>query len=225
MNTDIFAVNQGLQEVRLLPPDKRYPNIIALGNIFFSQLQYLRDLWLGSWRTGFVGLPYLPTTTYQLGNRVIYKSKVYQSLIAGNNALPTDINSWSLLLDNFVGVDERIQYNGTTIVLEYAINKHFATVFRQPPNRSDIYTVTNTKAPSGFIIGGTESISSIVYLNASSEVIVNSYASSVFYNLTIMVPIALFNSLDPSAANATQIITNFAKGLVVAGITFNIQTY
>lgn len=221
----IYDVNYNQTGPQMLPPDKRFTRQVAWIKALLSPIQWVRDLWLGSYRTGSTALTWVGSTTYNKYDRALYKQKVYESLIDSNMDNPTVQTSWMVVQQNFIGVFERVLYNGNKLIFEYAINKYFGTVFRQPPNTSDIYGVVHAKSFSVFVVGGTEANSSIVYSNRSSEFVINAYDFNSFFNLTIMVPAAAFSALDPSAANAEKIIRNFANQYIIAGIIYNVDTY
>lgn len=227
----IFDWTLSLFGKKMLPPDKRLPRTVALVNVFMLPLQWLRDLWFGDYRQGAAdgpsgALPWLISTTYTQGQRVTYKQKMYESLANANlGNLPTDQNNWVVRLQNFIGTDERLCYNGSTLTLTYALNKYFGTVFRQPPGTSDIYLTTQTNIADSFIVGASEAESSAVYATTSSEYIINDFSTGTFYNLTIHVPSAVFAALDPSPANAEAIIRSFANTYIVGGVIYNVVTY
>lgn len=221
----IYDVNYDKIGPQLLPPDKRFPRLLAFLKALLSPLQWARDIWLGSYRSGSDALPWLSSTTYRKYDRVLYKQTVYESLVDNNTDLPTLKVSWMVVQQNFIGVFERVLYNGNRLIFEYAINKYFGTRFRQPPGRSDIYTITYPKPFSVFVVGGTEGNSSVVYANRSTEYIIDAYDFNSFYNMTIFVPEAVFSALDPSSANCEKIIRNYADQYIIAGIIYKIQTY
>jgi hypothetical protein len=222
----VFDVNFTKMGEQLLPPDKRMPMQKAWVKTMLLPIQWLRDIFLGTYRLGATYNPYLTSTTYSKGERVIYRYSVYESLVNGNlNQDPLNTNYWMLIQSNFIGVDERIKYNGHVLVLTYALNKYFGTTFRQPPNISDIYLEAHTKPKDVFVVGGTEANSSVVYANRSTEFVINSYTFAAFKNLTIWVPVAVFNALDTDPDNREQIIRNFADQYIVAGIVYEVKTY
>lgn len=221
----IFDVDYNKIGPQLLPPDKRYSRMVAWVKVLLSPLQWVRDLWMGSYRTGSTANPWLNSSTYAKYDRVVYKQKVYESLKNGNTDNPTVQASWMVVQQNFIGVFERVLYNGNKLIFEYAINKYFGTVFRQPPNTSDIYTTVNQKMASVFKVGASENNSTKVSALTSSEFVVNAYNFNSFFNMVIHVPLSLFNSLDPSSANAEKIIRNYANQYIIAGITYTVQTY
>lgn len=211
---------------QLLPPDKRGPNMKAWVNTLLKPLQYLRDLWLGDYRTGSIGLPWIALTPYVLGDRVTFKGSAYESIVFPNTGnLPTDQNFWKVVQQNFIGVMERVLYTGNALIFIYAINKYFGTVFRQPNNVSDIYVTVYPKPASVFVVGSIEQFSSKIFTTTSSEFVIDAYSFSAYFNMTIFVPLAVFNALDIFAPNREKIIRNFADRYLIAGIKYNVSTY
>lgn len=220
----IYDFNLAAFGQRMLPPDKRGTGLFAYLKNLLVPLQWDHDLrftdyWIGSTASNWV------SGTYNTGARAIYGISVYESLIDGNTDQPNMSENWIKIQENFVGLRERLLYNGGTLSVTWALNRRFMTSFRQPPALSDIYLVPHTKPASSFIVGYVESESSDVFTTGSSEVVVDSYMTGAFYNLTIMVPVAVYNALDPIAANRDKIIRSFADKIIIAGITYNIQTY
>lgn len=211
---------------QLLPPDKRGAYMRSWVATLFKPLQYLSNLWLNDYRAGSSAAPFLISTTYAIGDKVLYKASVYESIVAGNlGHTPPNDAYWVRVQDNFIGVFERVQYNGNTLILTYALNKYFGTTFRQPPNVSDIYLQANAKPADVFIVGATEAQSSVVFSNNSSEFVINGYTFTDYANLTIFMPVAVYNALDTVAANREKIVRNFADRYIVAGIIYQVQTY
>ncbi len=222
----IYDVNYKETARQLLPPDKRGPRMKAWLGALLAPLQYLRDLWLGDYRTGSIGQPWIALTPYAAGNRVTFKGSAYESLVDNNTGnLPTNQSYWVLVQQNFIGVQERVLYTGNSLIFIYAINKFFGTVFRQPNNVSDIYVTVYPKPPSVFVIGATEAFSSVVYSNTSSEFVIDAYNFSGYFNMTIFVPVAVYNALDIDPNNREKIIRNFADKYIIAGIIYSVQTY
>lgn len=220
----IYDIDFSKLGVQVLPPDKRFTRQAAWQKVILSPLQYLRDLWFGSYRTGSEA-PVYAAGTYAKYDQVVYNKAVYESLIDGNTNPPTDTASWKLVQTNYIGLYERITYNGQKLVLEYAMNKWFGTTFRQPPLVSDIYININTLSIPVFVVGATESESSVVYTTGSSEFVINSYSVAVQYNFTIFCPVAVYDALDPLMINNEKIFRAFVDKYVPAGITYEITTY
>jgi hypothetical protein len=208
----------------MLPPDKRNNRFTLWVTIILSPLQYLRDLFFGSYRTGSEA-PAYAAGTYAKYAQVKYNKSVYESLKAGNTDAPTVTASWKLVQQNFIGLSERIYYTGQKLTLEYAMNKWFGTTFRQPNLQSDIYITNNALAISVFRIAADEDSSSVVFNETSSELVINDYNFAVAYNFTVNCPVAVYNALSAVAGNREKIFRAFVDKYVPAGITYNIVTY
>lgn len=222
----IYDVNFKQIGPQLLPPDKRGKRLTAYLGSLLSPLQWIRDLWYGDYRKGSTGLPWLSTTTYAAGDRSVYKGSAYESLSSGNlNHLPTDPIYWMKVQKNFIGIEERLMYNGNTLIFTYAINKYFGTTFRQPNNVSDIYITVNVKPPQVFTVGYSEAGSSKVYAYKSSEFIIDDYHYANYVNMSILVPSAVFTALDSDPLNREKIIRSFADRYIIAGVIYKIETY
>ena len=179
----IYDVDINKTSIELLPPDKRYTGNITFIQSLLSPLQWVRDLFFGSYYQGTTA-PNYSAGTYNYLDQVVYEKKVYSSNIDNNTDLPTTAN-WTLVQDNFIGLQERILYNGSKIVLEYAMNKEFGGTFRQPGgSNSDIYITNLPASEVAFIVGTTEATSSSVSANAFSYNPTQTYALNelVYYN-------------------------------------------
>lgn len=222
----IFQVNYTNVGQQVLPPDKRGSNMMAWVAALLSPIQYLHNLRMGSYKFGDHSAPYLISTTYSKGTFVLYKYAIYESLVNGNIGNdPLNTTYWAKVLDNFIGVDERVLYNGNVLILTYALNKYFGTVFRQPNNVSDIFITVNSKPVPPFVVGDSENNSSKVYANTSSEFVINAYTFADYTNMTIWVPQAVYDALDTDPANREKIIRNFSDKYIIAGITYLVDTY
>lgn len=225
MPNTIYDIDFSKFAGQMLPPDKRFTRSVAWVKILLSPLQYLRDLYFGSFRTGSTAPQWVNTSPYPKYAQVKYNKIVYESLVANNSDVPTTVATWRVVQFNFIGMSERILYTGNKLILEYAMNKWFGTVFRQPPNASDIYITTNGVPIPVFRSTGVESGSSVVYANGSVEYVINQYTFAVQFNFTINCPVAVFNALDPTLVNNEKIFRAFVDRYVPAGITYNIITY
>jgi hypothetical protein len=220
----IYDIDFEKFSVEMLPVDKRTTKTLAWVNVLLSPVQYLRDLFFGSYRTGSTA-PAYAAGTYAKYARVRYNKIVYESLKAGNTDLPTVTASWKIVQQNFIGLSERVLYNGQKLTLEYAMNTWFGTTFRQPTSVSDIYITNNTLAISVFRVARIENNSSAVFNDTSTEFVINNYNFAVQFNFTINCPVAVYNALNAVAANREKIFRSFVDKYVPAGITYNIVTY
>lgn len=220
----IYDVNFRNVASQLLPPDKRRLLMLAFVRALLSPLQYLRDLNIGSYKDGSPAVVYA-AGTYSRGNRVRYFQAVYESLVDNNTAVPVDATAWVKVQENFIGVRERVQYNGQKVVLEYALNKWFNTQFRQPDGVSDIYITSSERVTPVFRIGATEKISSAVSTAGSTEFVENDYSLTAQISFAVHVPVAVYNALDPIAGNRDAVVRAFVDKYIHAGVLYSIVTY
>jgi len=226
MSNPIYDIDFSKTSVQLLPPDKRFKKQVAWINVLMSPLQWLRNLWFGDYINGAVYSDWNNVSTYSKYDRVKYNKSIYESLVDDNtNNNPTDANYWFQVQVNFIGVSERVNYNGQKLVLEFALNKWFGTTFRQPPLVSDIYINNADVIPGVFVVGGVEAISSSVFRTGSSEVVIDGYTFAAQPNFNIYVPIAVYNALDTGMINNEKIFRNFADKYIPAGLIYSIITY
>lgn len=220
---DQYDITYSQQVIELLPPDKRYKNIISyLSACMLSTVQYLRDAVLGDYRLGSVVGTWV-AGSYARGIKVNYKKGIYVSLVNNNTAIPTDTNNWYMQQQFFIGLSERLAYNGQNIVLTYALNRWFGTTFRQPgQGTSDIYISTSATDANTFTVGYDEGESSSVSYNNSTEFVVYNAAFGVQYNATIYVPSAVYNALQPAAQ---ALISSFVNMYIYAGVIYQIVAY
>ena len=212
--------------VQLMPPDKRKNNNVSIFKAMIAKpLQWSRDNFFSSYYTGSTAGNYAPGS-YNKGQQVVYNKAVYESLFDVNTDTPTT-SKWFLVQDNFLGIDERILYNGNKLTLEYALNKEYGTTFRQPndpvtPTPSDIYISNIAAVITGFRIGSTEAGSSSIGVTTASASIGGKIPFIYTNNFKVNIPTALAASLGASYIN---IIGNFVQKYAAASLRFTIQTY
>ena len=229
---NIFNVNTDQQAVDLLPPDKRDTQPLSIVRALLKPLQYCRDLVFDSYKTGATA-PVWVAGTYHQFDQVQYQKGVWQALVTTTAAPSTP--DWMLIQPNFIGIDERAQYNGTKLLFEWALNRWFKTMFRQPTTfnaapdyylpKSDIFLTTNTLLINVFRVGLLEDESSSVGLLDSSEYVYDNFAFTNTTSLSINVPVAVWTALSTVSADRDNIIRNFADKYVTAGIIYDIITY
>lgn len=220
----LYDVNINQISIELLPPDKRYTKNIAFIQSLLTGVQWIRDLIFGSYYEGAqeVGISDYAPGTYNYLEKVIYNKKVYLSLDNNNTAAPTDTTIWLLIQDNFIGIKERILYCGSKLVLEYALNKQFDTVFRQPPNQSDIYIGNLSSTPDGFFIAETEPNCSAVGATTSTDLIGNQLPFVYLNNFQINIPIL---ALDISIDANYKAVGNFVDKYIPASLKYTVVNY
>lgn len=205
----------------VLPPKKRSDeNKSFLSGLLSAWHRRSTDLY--DYKRG-SGYPAYSAGTYNQYDIVIFEKAVYECWVDGTTTAPTDTSSWKQLNKSFIGVNERQYFNGNKLVLEYALNYWFGTTFSNPPTLSDIYITNNVIVTSTFRVGTTESASSSVGVESSSEFVPVEYsATNQPPNFAINVPIAFYTALG---ANAEQIIRDYADKYVATSITYEIITY
>ncbi len=158
----IYDQNHNKISEQLLPPDKRSETMLAWERCLVKPIQWLHDLFFIDYAKGTQAFQFNILTIYAVGARVQYQHMVYEMWNASGVAgtLPTDTNSWILVLSDFRGANERVKFSSQIIVFEYLLNQWFDTTFRQPvwvappgtPNpRSDIW-ISNTSIVDGSFI-------------------------------------------------------------------------
>lgn len=205
--------------IQMLPPNYRLDKHIAWMQAQLAPMKHANDNFFEFFVFGDTLTDYDPSITYGYQDRVRYNGAVYESQQAGNtNNSVLDTDWWVLYNDNWVGVYERIAYNATKLVFEYALNKWFGGVFRQPPLTSDIYITNSANVAQTFVIGQT--IGSTIGKTVSSEFIPKetvTYTTSADY--TINVPTAIY------PARGDDEIRQFADKINTVGLTYDIVQY
>lgn len=237
----IYDADFSLMVDQLTPPDKRTLRNLAWQKVFAKSIQYYHDILFPVYIDSFTGSLYVPANTYVKGDQVRASDHaVYEALQAVPiNTQPADNPTyWLKVLNVWVGVRERQRYTGQKLVLEYALNKWFDTIFRQPTAnvaspvfytpKSDIYIDNNSIIVNQFRIANNE-------VNGSSFIMKNDIygqdgipiaeTQPGLYAFTIKVPILVFNSLASNNTDRENVIRNFADLYVYAGITYKIETY
>jgi hypothetical protein len=175
------------------------------------------------WRTGSAATDYA-AGTYAKGDRVKYYGAVYESLEDSNTDAPGTAK-WIKLTDYFIGVDDRVLFNGQKIIYEYALNTWFGTTFDPTPGASDIYITTNPIVSGNFRTGVTEVRSSSIGVTRSSEPIGGEDQAVAGYNFTINIPTAVYTALDADATKREKILRFFADKYCSCGLNYDINAY
>ena len=211
--------------IALLVPDKRTTNTVAWNEALVDSTANEHSIIFDYYKQGLIA-PFWSATTYNIGDIVRYGKSTWQNTLSGNTVAPSTNNSWALVAENFIGVDDRILFTGEKLTLEYALNKWFDTTFRQPNLVSDIYITTNTNTESTFIIGNFDDESSLMGNETSSEYVTNSYVNvAAFNNMIIWVPITKLSTLGTTLADQKNTVRMFGDKYVAAGIIYDVQSY
>lgn len=223
----MYDVNYNTAIENLLVPDKRTKKTLAFNIALALGIANNHNLLFNVYKNYNIISNWNSALTYSKNDLVKYGKSIFQSIEDGNTTRPTNIDKWRLVSENFLGSDFRLSITGEKLNLEYAINTWFGSTFRQPSvGISDIYLTTNNIIDLPvFRVGINEFESTAVRTDTSDQFVINSYTFTTQYNLTINVPIALFNSLGTTNEIRTSIVRAFADKYINAGLTYKIQTY
>lgn len=201
----------------MLPPDKRNPVLLAFLNALLAPLQWVDQHRIVEYGEGSSAAQWKSTTTYAKYDQVIFQNVVYQSIIDNNTASPLDSTSWMQIQSIFIGLNERLQYNGGVLTLTYALNKWLWTSFVQPPSQSEVYITAGAIVTTGFLVAQTTGSS--IGLTTSSATIGSRSAFSTPINFIIHIPAAVY------AATNEKAIRGFVDKYVPASLNYSIVTY
>jgi len=219
---EIYDIYFNQQAIDQFPPDKRDPQPLALMQSLLTAAQWCRDLVLGSFKTGSTA-PVYSAGAYNIYDQVKYGKSIYECITDGTTNDPTNTTDWRLIQENFIGVDERIKYNGQKIVLEWALNTQFDGVFRQPATGldSDIYITNIAAVLAGFRIGEDESGTDVSSIgeDTSSDSIGGAYPFVQLNNFQINFLASLF------ALTNEEAVRNFVDKYIPIGLNYTIVTY
>lgn len=127
----LFSLNVFRRGEDLTPPKLRSNTITSLLRVLLRPLKWCEDLFFKDFCKGTSAGWYDSGTTYTKYKKVIWQDgAVYQLMVNSSLNIPPTGNAlsatnWLKVLDNFIGIDERVRYNGQRIVFEYALNKWF----------------------------------------------------------------------------------------------------
>lgn len=206
--------------IQMLPPNYRLPAHEAWAKAQLVPSVWVNDNFFKDFMNGSSYSQYSALTTYGYQDRAISDRAVYESLQTNNigNAL-TDTDWWIKVQDNYIGVYERIAYNSTKLVLEYALNKWFGGTFRQPPNTSDIYVTKNATLIQSFVVGLTEVLSSSVGIPTSDGYVGNTTVYGSNADFSINIPTSLY------PAGGDEEIQQFVNNIIAVEATYDITQY
>jgi hypothetical protein len=214
----------------LTPQTRRKPRFISWFLSLLAPQKNVSDFFFDVYVGGQTYPYYDPLTPiYAIGTRVTYLGGVYEATtnVVGTR-VPTDRRYWKIILNDFRGVNERVRLNSQKILLEFTLNKWFNTTWLQPndpfnPTRPEIYVDSNLTDNQVLTSYYTENAESNVYYydSLTYAYVLNSYT----FNqpaFSIFVPIAFYTGLGLDAELQIRAI---ADKYVIAGITYDIQTY
>jgi hypothetical protein len=219
---DIYIIQFSLLWEKLFPPHLRKTLHLVWGAVLVAPLQSLRDLIFNDYANGSYASKYDNATAYVVGDKVYLNRVLYKCIDATTGNAPTNTTYWEVLLDNRIGVRERIKYNSRKVLFEYALNRWFEIGLSYP----QIYITNNNIYGTAFLLGATGEYSSSM---ANSSYYQQYYLGNTYdynsYAFTIYVPIAVFNALASNNTDRENIIRGFANRYVISGMNYNVITY
>lgn len=217
----------------LYPTNKRLPIMLKKEYALLSGINFIQKLH-GYLMDGTEEDNYDAGTSYSFGELVIFQRKVYfRNQITNGYSIGVDPSTiyWTLVLNDFIGASEKVYFGPGKLVLEYALNRIFQTIFRQPvgvsPALSDIYIQNNETNQAQFYIGENDTESSYIAITDtdSTDYITVADLDPATTNFTIFVPIAVLTALNPTIAKAKAIVYSAALKYRLSGYTFIVQSY
>lgn len=217
-----------------LAPRKRKPRILSLLYAFLYPLQWVRDLFFNVYAKGAYAGAYDIGSTYTEGQVVMYYD--YQLYIAIRNVpIMTPCiqqNYWQPASLENVGLIQRANVNGQKLSLEYVLNKHFNTTFRQPAaGTSDIFVENLHVDTAAFLVGVGPGDTATAALNGQTarDFVGIEYDYNP-YGLVIWVPTATLYLISGSTEvspfpEAQKIVLFYANRFIFAGIKATVSEY
>lgn len=225
----IYDVDYKLAGREILPTHKR----TTITEVVDSVIEPLNDMnLLFKWfREGSNAPQYNNASTYTFGSVVKYSRRVYlrnevtDGYVAGT--IPTNTIYFSRILDNFIGLSERVMYRSDKLSMEYALNRAFSTTFNNPPTLSDIYITNVNTSDVNFGVGEIDEATSTV---PQSDILSEFFVSENDFvagetDFIIYVPIAVYTALGSTNTERDSQIQSVVNKIKLAGYIYQIQTY
>jgi hypothetical protein len=226
----IYNVDYDQTSLELYPSHKRRD--ILLQKIY-SLVKPLNDLnlFFQFFREGGSFSAYSGATTYTFGQYIQYQRRIYlrnevtTDYVAGIS--PLNSTYWTLILQSFIGADERVKFGPQKIIYEFALNKIFGTTFRQPPAVSDVYIENLNSSDDAFYVGELDTDTAMVAQTDQESIffVTENDPVSDEKDYAIYVPVAVWTALAPTGTERDAIITSVANKYRLVGYTFEIITY
>lgn len=223
--------NHAIQEI---PELHRTPRFIAwFQGILRGSIAWLNRNFYNYCFGDTISTFWLSGSTYNINDTVITFFGVFISLQDGNlNNNPNNSPEfWYQIAPSHIGAFERLQYNSQKIIMTFALNNYFRTVFRNPTTivsggylpLSDIYIETVSPDYTSFVV--FEDSASPVYQNDTAlkaifEDVVTPLDTT--YSFIVYIPLSLSVALGSSYE---QIIRNKVDLMCLFGTVYTIQTY
>ena len=222
----IYDIDFNLQSDNLDNPLRRKPKFAAWLHSLMKPLQWIHDLFYVEYINGAYGLYayFILPNAYNVGDRVVYADRgVYECILGTAGNYPTDTIYWIKILDNFVGLNERMKYTSQIITFEYLLNRWFFNY----GIATQIYVQNNPIIQNVFVMGQTGLYSSAMAVNSiySTSYMNTAPSFPTFYNFTIYVPSSLWVHLGSTTSQREKAIRAYADKFVLAGLNYNVLPF
>lgn len=225
----MIDINSSQQAQDLLPNSKRTTENVSFLRgllISFDRLwNQFRSFVRGA--DNIVGATKWVPGTYTQYTQVYYEptGEVFEVRVSSTTTKPTTSADWYKVGDLFIGNEQVQNFNSGVLNLTYALNRRFGTSFNYPPALSEIYIVTLANNNLPFVIGGSDSNSSIVYEDHSSEFIINATTLIVNnYDFVVYIPFAIWPTFT-LGDDTDKMMRAFIDKFIAAGTRYYINTY
>lgn len=230
----LYNYDSNIVAEQLTPPVLRKSKFSAWLYVIVKPIQILWSQIFEDYKTGdtLYNL-YDSFTLYNFGDRVRWtNNSIYEATYIDadgvpqtfSNISPINSNYWTLINDNFRGVDERVKINSQIILLEYYLNKWYNI-----DSISDqIWLQNNTDIITAFLMGNSSQYSSTMPNNSIySETFMglNTTYPNVTYDFIVWVPSAVWLSIGSNDVNRYNNIANIVDKYKLSGIKYLIDTY
>jgi len=231
-----YDVNFNITALELLPVLKRptddfSSDIYDLAKSLNEPLNVL-SLIYKYYREGSSAGNYNPLTVYAYGELVNYQRRVYfrNEITSGYVAgiAPNNTTYFVKVLDDTIGLNDRIRFGNGKLILEYALNATFGTSFNQPPVLSDIYITRNSGDSDTFAIGELDSDTATISENdTDADWGIPETEPSVAspFDYVIHIPTAVWTALASTNNERDMVVLSVASKYKLFGYLPEIQTY
>lgn len=223
----IYAYDTAYTSEKNTPGKLRQPKRLAWLRVLLYPLQKRFIDTFNYYRLGQTAPTWNKIPTYTVGYRVRFGISIWEAIEVNTFKPPPEWPEyWILVQPDWIGCEERIKYNSQIMVYEYLMNKRFPNTY----NTNRIWISTNTTDSSAFWVGslGGEKTTSYAATKVNQNNFIGLLSSGYtvgYYNFTINVPLALFNSLGANDTIRENVIRSVADKYKLAGMFYNVVTF
>lgn len=228
----LYNYDSNIVAEQLTPPVLRKSKFLAWLYVIVKPIERLWSNFYNDYSNGVNYNVFDISTTYNFGDLVYYSKSLYEATYTDLNGVAqsfsgvecTNSDFWTLINENYIGVNERIKYNAQIIVLERALNRWYEC----DSGSDQIYLQNNNTVSNIFLMGDTSQYSSTMpNESVYSETYMGLVATypDISYDYIIWVPSAVFALLGTTYDNRINNIKNFVNKYNLSGIKYKINTY